>query len=102
MLARRCAYVDQFVGVAGVRDDGDLEVRAFYPVLGAMVEDPVCGSLNAGLAHWLPAVGAMQLPYDVHQGTVLGRAGRLHISDEDDAIWITGATHTLIQGTLGA
>jgi PhzF family phenazine biosynthesis protein len=100
VLALRCAYVDQFIGVAGVRDDGDLEVRAFYPVLGSMVEDPVCGSLNAGLAHWLPGLGAMRLPYDVHQGTALGRAGRLHISAQGEAIWITGATHTLIEGTL--
>jgi PhzF family phenazine biosynthesis protein len=100
VLALRCAYVDQFIGVAGLRDDGDLEVRAFYPVLGSMVEDPVCGSLNAGLAHWLPGIGATGLPYDVHQGTALGRAGRLHVSAQDGAIWITGATHTLIEGTL--
>jgi PhzF family phenazine biosynthesis protein len=100
VLALRCAYVDQFIGVAGLRDDGDLEVRAFYPVLGSMVEDPVCGSLNAGLAQWLPAVGAMRLPYDVHQGAALGRAGRMHISAQDGAIWITGATRTLIEGTL--
>jgi PhzF family phenazine biosynthesis protein len=100
VLALRCAYVDQFIGVAGVRDDGDLEVRAFYPVLGSMIEDPVCGSLNAGLAQWLPAVGAMRLPYDVHQGAALGRDGRLHISVQDGAIWITGATRTLIEGTL--
>jgi PhzF family phenazine biosynthesis protein len=100
VLGLRCAYVDQFVGVAAVRDDGDLEVRAFYPVLGSMVEDPVCGSLNAGLAHWLPAVGPMRLPYDVHQGAAIGRAGRLHISAQDGAVWITGATRTLIEGTL--
>ncbi|MDP9344404.1 MAG: PhzF family phenazine biosynthesis protein [Actinomycetota bacterium] len=100
VLALRCEYVDQFIGVAGVRDDGDLEVRAFYPVLGSMVEDPVCGSLNAGLAHWLPDVGAMRLPYDVRQGAAVGRDGRLHISAEDEAIWITGTTRTLIEGTL--
>jgi PhzF family phenazine biosynthesis protein len=100
VLALRCAYVDQFIGVAAVRDDGDLEVRAFYPVRGSMVEDPVCGSLNAGLAHWLPGIGAMRLPYDVRQGAALGRDGRLHISAPDEATWITGATHTLIEGTL--
>jgi PhzF family phenazine biosynthesis protein len=100
VLALRCAYVDQFIGVAAVRDDGDLEVRAFYPVLGSMVEDPVCGSLNAGLAHWLPSVGAMRLPYDVRQGAAVGRAGHLHISAQDETIWIAGATRTLIEGTL--
>jgi predicted PhzF superfamily epimerase YddE/YHI9 len=66
-----------------------------------MVEGPVCGSPNASLAHWLPGVGAMRLRYDVHQGTALGRAGRLRISAHDDAIWITGTTRTLIEGTLG-
>jgi PhzF family phenazine biosynthesis protein len=100
VLALRCAYVDQFIGVAAVREDGDLEVRAFYPVLGSMVEDPVCGSLNAGLAHWLPGVGAMRLPYDVRQGAAVGRAGHLHISAQDEAIWIAGETRTLIEGTL--
>ena len=100
VLALRCAYVHQFIGVAGVRDDGDLEVRAFYPVRGSMVEDPVCGSLNAGLAHWLPGVGAVRLPYDAHQGAAVGREGRLHISAQDETVWITGATRTLIEGTL--
>jgi PhzF family phenazine biosynthesis protein len=100
VLALRCAHIDQFIGVAGVREDGDLEVRAFYPVLGSMVEDPVCGSLNAGLAHWLPGAGVMRLPYDVHQGAAVGRTGRLHISLEDETIWISGTTRTLIEGAL--
>jgi predicted PhzF superfamily epimerase YddE/YHI9 len=69
-------------------------------VLGSIVEDPVCGSLNAGLAYWLPGIGAMRLPYDGHQGASVGRAGRLHISAQDEAIWIAGATRTLIEGTL--
>jgi predicted PhzF superfamily epimerase YddE/YHI9 len=77
-----------------------LNVRAFCPVQGSMVEDPVCGSFNAGLAQWLPGVGTMQLPCDVHQGAALGRAGRMHVSTQDEAIWITGATRTLIEGTL--
>jgi PhzF family phenazine biosynthesis protein len=49
VLALRCAYVDQFIGVAGVRDDGDLEVRAFYPVLGSMVEDPCAAASTPAL-----------------------------------------------------
>jgi PhzF family phenazine biosynthesis protein len=95
-----CAPVDQYVGIAGVRDDGDLEVRAFYPVRDAMVEDPVCGSLNAALARWLPALGAVHLPYTAHQGHALGHAGRVGISAENDEIWVSGTTRTLIQGTL--
>ena len=81
VLTLDCGRIDQFIGVAAARDDGDLEVRAFYPVRGAMVEDPVCGSLNAALARWLPGVGAVRFPYTVHQGAAVGRSGRLHISD---------------------
>jgi PhzF family phenazine biosynthesis protein len=95
-----CAPVDRYVGVAGVRDDGDLEVRAFYPVHGAMVEDPVCGSLNAALARWLPSLGAVRLPYTAHQGQALGHAGRVEISADNGEIWVTGTTRTLIHGTL--
>lgn len=39
VLALDCGPIDQFIGVAAARDDGSLEVRAFYPVRGAMVED---------------------------------------------------------------
>jgi PhzF family phenazine biosynthesis protein len=93
VLALDCGPVKHFIGVAAVRDDGDLEVRAFYPVRGAMVEDPVCGSLNAALARWLPNVGAARFPYRVYQGAAVGRSGRLDISDEDGDIWVTGSTH---------
>jgi PhzF family phenazine biosynthesis protein len=100
LLALRCAPIDQFIGVAAIRAGGELEVRAFYPVRGAMVEDPVCGSLNAGLARWLPTIDALQLPYVARQGAALGRDGRLSISREGDEIWVAGATTTLIEGTL--
>jgi len=68
VLQLHCAPIDQFIGVAAVRADGELEVRAFYPVRGTMVEDPVCGSLNAGLAQWLPTIDALQLPYVARTG----------------------------------
>ena len=100
VLALDCSPINQFIGVAAARDDGDLEVRAFYPVRGAMVEDPVCGSLNAALARWLPKLGAVRFPYGVYQGAAVGRSGRLHISIEDGDIWVTGTTRTLIEGTL--
>jgi PhzF family phenazine biosynthesis protein len=102
VLALDCAQIDQFIGVAAVRDDGGLEVRAFYPVRGAMIEDPVCGSLNAALARWLPNAGFVRFPYTVHQGGAVGRSGRLYISDEDDDIWVAGTTHPLIEGTIHA
>jgi PhzF family phenazine biosynthesis protein len=100
VLELRCAPIDQFIGVAAIRAGGELEVRAFYPVRGAMVEDPVCGSLNAGLARWLPTIDVLQPPYTARQGAALGRDGRLSIRREDDEIWVAGATRTLIEGTL--
>ena len=45
---------------------------------GAPGEDPVTGSLNAGLALWLLRTGRATAPYVVSQGTLLGRAGRVH------------------------
>jgi predicted PhzF superfamily epimerase YddE/YHI9 len=50
-------------------------VRAFVPSLG-VGEDPVTGSLNAGLAQWL-ARSWQPASYVASQGTVLGRAGRV-------------------------
>ena len=100
VLALNCRPINQFIGVVAARDDGDLEVRAFYPVRGTMVEDPVCGSLNAALAHWLPRLGAVQLPYGVYQGSAVGRSGRLNISTQHGDIWVTGTTRTLIEGIL--
>ena len=100
VLGLRCAPIDQFIGVAATRTAGELEVRAFYPVRGTMVEDPVCGSLNAGLARWLPTIDALQLPYVARQGAALARDGRLSISRMDGEIWVAGATRTLIDGTL--
>jgi PhzF family phenazine biosynthesis protein len=40
------------IGVAGPGGDADVEVRAFCPQYG-VPEDPVTGSLNAGLGAWL-------------------------------------------------
>jgi PhzF family phenazine biosynthesis protein len=78
-------------------------VRAFVPDLG-VPEDPVTGSLNAGLAQWL--IGAGQLParYVAGQGHALGRDGRVHaelIAEGDWAgVWIAGDVTRCIAGTL--
>ena len=64
-----------------------------------MVEDPVTGSLNASLAGWLLRSGRASAPYVASQGTALGRAGRVHISlDEEGTIWVAGGTVTCISG----
>ena len=45
-------------------------------------EDPVTGSLNASLAEWLLRTARVQAPYVASQGTALGRAGRVRISQD--------------------
>jgi predicted PhzF superfamily epimerase YddE/YHI9 len=42
-------------------------------------EDPVTGSLNAGLAQWLIGAGLAPPRYVAAQGHALGRAGRVHV-----------------------
>lgn len=89
------------VGVVGLYPAGSdvaVEVRAFCPGLG-VVEDPVTGSLNAGLAQWL-AGNRLPTSYVASQGTVLGRQGRVHVSVEGDGVWIGGDTRTSIAGTV--
>jgi PhzF family phenazine biosynthesis protein len=75
------------------------EVRAVCPSLG-LGEDPVTGSLNAGLAQWLIGSGLAPTAYTVSQGTVLGRRGRVRISTEGDAVWVGGDTVTCITGQV--
>jgi PhzF family phenazine biosynthesis protein len=76
------------------------EVRGFAPGMG-MAEDPVTGSLNASIGQWLIGTGRAPERYVAAQGTVLGRAGRVHVArDADGAVWVGGATVTCIEGTV--
>lgn len=75
-----------------------IEVRAFPVPLG-IAEDPVTGSLNAGLGQWL-AGGELPLEYVASQGTALQRRGRVHISKgADESVWVGGDTRTTVVGT---
>ena len=80
-------------------DDAHFEVRAFIAGDG-MQEDPVTGSLNAGLAQWLMAQGLAPARYTVSQGTAMGRAGRVAIERVGDDIWVGGAAVTCLSGHL--
>ena len=104
VLGLRPGIVDLDIGVAGPYPAGSeaaIEVRAFSPMVGAAVEDPVTGSLNASLAGWLLRTGRVEAPYVASQGTVLGRAGRVHVSqDADGAIWVGGGTVTCVSGRV--
>lgn len=95
------------IGVIGELDAGrrvelgaDYEVRAFCPGF-SIPEDPVTGSLNAGLALWLVREGHLPGEYVVRQGTALGRDGRVRIStDEAGDLWVGGTSRTLVSGTV--
>ncbi|HEY6875245.1 MAG TPA: PhzF family phenazine biosynthesis protein [Candidatus Dormibacteraeota bacterium] len=104
VLALAPLYTDRKIGVAGPLPAGSgdaLEVRAFFPKDGATAEDPVTGSLNASLAQWLIGSGRIKAPYVARQGTALGRAGRVHVTqDGDGSIWIGGGTVTCIEGAI--
>ena len=80
-------------------DEAHFEVRAFIAGDG-MQEDPVTGSLNAGLAQWLMAQGLAPARYTVSQGTAMGRAGRVAIERVGDDIWVGGAAVTCLSGHL--
>jgi PhzF family phenazine biosynthesis protein len=104
VLALRPGFIDLDLGVVGPYPEGSeiaVEVRAFFPKDGSTVEDPVTGSLNASLAGWLLRTGRVETPYVASQGTVLGRAGRVHVSqDADGAIWVGGGTVTCVTGQV--
>jgi predicted PhzF superfamily epimerase YddE/YHI9 len=91
------------VGIIGPSIDPTYayEVRAFFPFDGGVEEDPVTGSLNAGLAQWLIGAGIAKPPYVVKQGTHRSRDGRITIStDERGAVWVGGSVLTCIEGTV--
>jgi PhzF family phenazine biosynthesis protein len=104
VLALTPRFDELDVGVVAPYPSGSpeaFEVRAFTPKGGGMDEDPVTGSLNASLAQWLLATGRATAPYVARQGTVLGRAGRVHISqDVDGAVWVGGGTVSCVRGEL--
>jgi PhzF family phenazine biosynthesis protein len=91
------------VGVVGPWDrardgpDAQFEVRAFT---SGGYEDPVTGSLNAGLAQWLIGAGIAPSRYVASQGSALGRMGRVHVEKVGADIWIGGAVTSCIAGTL--
>lgn len=90
------------IGLIGPHPEGsecDYEVRMLAPSSG-MSEDPITGSLNAALAHWLASQGRLNKPLAMAQGTQIGRVGRVHIRTEGDKILVGGHTNLLIEGTV--
>jgi PhzF family phenazine biosynthesis protein len=94
------------LGVIGAQAPGaatQFEVRAFVPGL-AVPEDPVTGSLNAGLAQWLIGSGIAPPSYVAAQGSALGRDGRVYVQQSVQQsgtdIWIGGEVVSLIEGQV--
>jgi PhzF family phenazine biosynthesis protein len=104
VLSVKPGFAELDIGLVGPHPPGAaeaFEVRAFFPKDGALVEDPVTGSLNASLAMWLLDSGRATAPYVASQGTALGRAGRVHVTrDDDGTIWVGGGTVTCIAGDV--
>ncbi len=94
---------DVKLGLVGAQPPGHealFEVRAFVPALG-VPEDPVTGSLNAGLAQWLIGAGLAPPAYIAVQGTALGRDGRVFVQRDDGGdIWVGGDIAPCIEGEV--
>lgn len=86
---------------AGIAEsEVEIEVRAFAAPIGVN-EDPVTGSFNASLAQWLIADGLAPRTYVAAQGSCLGRAGRVHIAQDDAGqVWVGGDCVTCIDGQV--
>ena len=92
------------IGVVAAHDPGAetaIELRAFFTDgTEPLREDPVTGSLNAAAAEWLLATGRASAPYVAAQGTAIGRRGRVHISTDDDGLWIGGRAEVIVSGIV--
>lgn len=91
------------IGIVGPHPAGGaaaFEIRAiFSDAHGALIEDPVCGSLNASVGQWLFASGRATDHYTAAQGACIGRDGRIQVAqDAQGQVWVGGRTDTLFDG----
>jgi PhzF family phenazine biosynthesis protein len=91
------------IGLIGAHPKGhecDFEVRMLAPSSG-MSEDPITGSLNAALAHWMRDNDKLNKSITIAQGTKINRHGRVSIRPGDEGrVYIGGDTHILIDGQV--
>jgi PhzF family phenazine biosynthesis protein len=90
------------VGVAAIDttpERPELVVRAFAVGAG-VTEDPVTGSLNAGLAQWLIGSGRLPASYLARQGAAMRRDGHVYIEATDYDVWVGGDCVTCISGDV--
>jgi PhzF family phenazine biosynthesis protein len=91
------------VGLAGPWPAGGeaaWELRAFFANQhGAIVEDPVTGSFNAGVALHLFGTGLAEDAYIAAQGRCTGADGRIEcVPDAAGRVWIGGRCNTIARG----
>jgi PhzF family phenazine biosynthesis protein len=91
------------IGLAGPVLDGsgaDWELRAFFAdEHGKIVEDPVTGSFNAGVALHLLEADLVRDRYVAAQGRKTGANGRIEcVQDADGKVWIGGRCDTIARG----
>lgn len=90
------------IGLAGPIADGgaDWELRAFFANQhGAIVEDPVTGSFNAGVAMHLFANGLADRRFRAAQGRRTGADGLVECErSADGRVWIGGRCFTVAAG----
>ena len=100
LIRRASREARAFCAHAPAQDTTDLEVRGFAAPVG-ITEDPVTGSLNASLAQWLIADGHLPRHYRARQGTRLGRAGEVFVTqDEAGQVWIGGDVADCVRGEV--
>ena len=90
------------IGVVAAMPKGSeaaFEMRAFVGG-GGPFEDPVTGSLQAGLAQWLIGAGLAKSPYVAAQGTVLQRAGRVYLRKDGGEVWVGGDVASVVRGEI--
>lgn len=75
------------------------EVRALLPG-DSVAEDPVTGSLHAGLARWLIDTGQAPQAYVAAQGQVVGATGRVQVGEDGEALWVGGRVAGVIRGEV--
>jgi len=97
------ALRELMLGVVGAYPDGSelaFEVRGFAGAVG-VPEDPVTGSLNAGIGQWLIGDGTASSSYRAGQGARVGRRGVITVRQaEGGEVWVGGDSVTCIRGTV--
>jgi predicted PhzF superfamily epimerase YddE/YHI9 len=79
-----------------------MHVRSFAPAHG-IPEDPVCGSGNLAVAHYLKQTNSLKRfgeRYIARQGMQMKRDGRVHVRVDDDGVRIGGRAVTCVEGRL--